>query len=301
MSDTWQDPEALLCELAMDDPQDLDVHAMAAFLGARVEYRPLQGCEAHLVGYNDRAIITVNSLSIPTRQRFSIGHELGHWVFDRGQASMTCSTRSFQERWNSDHPEARANRYASGLLLPKTMFTQQAQDQPITFQTVKSLASLFNTSLTATAIRLVELSPSLALAYGARRQPNGWRTTWWVKHPQLPDPVDCPGPASLAAQLLADAHPELGPADVPASAWFPVPQGSRLTESSARLDQDWLLTLLWCQEGEKIFSARVGAHPENASRPVAPPAPAPHACHGRQTYTIIGGVHPAPLGSRKEF
>ena len=46
----------------------------------RFSKEPLTGCEANIIGRGDKAIITINSKSIPGRQRFSAGHELGHWM-----------------------------------------------------------------------------------------------------------------------------------------------------------------------------------------------------------------------------
>lgn len=70
--------ERLLRGLGITEPQEIDVEAIAWELGARIKYRPLDNCEARIIGKGDRAIITVNSRSWPRRQRFSVAHELGH-------------------------------------------------------------------------------------------------------------------------------------------------------------------------------------------------------------------------------
>jgi Zn-dependent peptidase ImmA (M78 family) len=54
-------------------------------LGAIVKYRHMDGADATIVGSPRRAVIAINSSTIPTRQRFSLGHELGHWHHHRGQ------------------------------------------------------------------------------------------------------------------------------------------------------------------------------------------------------------------------
>jgi uncharacterized damage-inducible protein DinB len=38
-----------------------------------------------IAGAQRRAIITVNSRTIPTRRRFSLAHEVGHWHHHRGR------------------------------------------------------------------------------------------------------------------------------------------------------------------------------------------------------------------------
>ena len=77
--------ERLLQELGITEPNEIELDAIAHHVGACVRYRPLQGCEARIIGTGDRAIITVKSDSHPRRKRFSIAHELGHWYHHRGQ------------------------------------------------------------------------------------------------------------------------------------------------------------------------------------------------------------------------
>jgi hypothetical protein len=66
--------ERLLQELGVMEPGEIDLEAIAFHLGARVRYRPLDGCEARIIGSNDAAIITVNERSSYRRKRFSIAH-----------------------------------------------------------------------------------------------------------------------------------------------------------------------------------------------------------------------------------
>ena len=86
-------PEQILKTLGIIDPSDIDIDAIAYACGAFITREPLSGCEANIIGANDRAVITVNSRSAEGRQRFSAGHELGHWMRDRGQSAFGCSDR----------------------------------------------------------------------------------------------------------------------------------------------------------------------------------------------------------------
>ncbi len=60
--------EVILRELGITDPKEIDVEAIARYLGASVKSRPLDGCEARIVGANGRAVISVNSRSSRTRR-----------------------------------------------------------------------------------------------------------------------------------------------------------------------------------------------------------------------------------------
>jgi len=115
--------DALLDDLGITEPEELDLRVIAQHCGATIVSKPLDGCAARIVGNEDRAIITVDSKSKIERQRFSAGHELGHWMFDRGKVSLySCEENLFLREWSKNNPEARANRYASDLLLPLRMF-----------------------------------------------------------------------------------------------------------------------------------------------------------------------------------
>ena len=151
----YREAADLLRELGITEPDEIDVPAIAFHCGAMVIERPLTGCEARIIGVSDRAIITVNAHSIASRKRFSAAHELGHWMRDAGKVAFGCNPDAALGK-DDFNPETRANRYASDLLLPKFMFVPLAARKPMTFATVEDLARTFETSLTATGIRLVE-------------------------------------------------------------------------------------------------------------------------------------------------
>src|SRR6267143_3939751 len=99
----------LLDELGITEPEEIDLEAIAQFTGATVTRELLVGAEAKLVGLDDQAIITVNKTSGITRQRFSIGHELGHWINDRGQIDLTCTTEKQERYYTGTDRESLAN------------------------------------------------------------------------------------------------------------------------------------------------------------------------------------------------
>lgn len=150
-------PAVLLNWLGVESPEDLYIEAIAQACGATVRYEPLEGCEARLVGFGERAIITVDEKASRARQRFSIAHELGHWMFDRGKVAA-CGETQFSD-WGQATAERRANKFAAELLLPKALFKKRAHFSDLNFKKIKNVSESFQTSLTATAIRLVELSP----------------------------------------------------------------------------------------------------------------------------------------------
>lgn len=240
-------PDLLFDELGIADPRDIDIEAIAEFCGATVVYDFLEGCEARLIGYKDKAIITVNCMAGRERHRFSAGHELGHWMQDRGRIAFSCQASLFATEWSQDNPERRANRYATDLLLPEVMFRTWARGRAVTFATVRELAQEFLTSLTATAIRLIELGSYPAMLVcnevGAGRR-------WFIRGPEISEalwPREMPGAETRAFELLRGESKASGPVDISADGWIKHPHARRyrVREDSVKITSRLVLSLLW--------------------------------------------------------
>jgi hypothetical protein len=236
----------LLRELGIAEPNEIDVEAIAQHCGATVIERPLTGCEARIIGVGDRAVITVNSSSIPRRRRFSAAHELGHWIRDKGLVAVGCVPES---GYSNDpfNRETRANRYAGELLMPRFMFTPRAENRPIVFETVEDLAVTFDTSLTATAIRLVDLGsfPGIVVCTGRKG------VQWFSRGADVPETLwpETNGRDTFAGSMLRGEEQERS-GDVSSAAWFPsLRRNHWVYEDSRRITPDLVLSLLsWKDE-----------------------------------------------------
>ncbi len=157
-------PEEILKEIGIFTPEDIDLELIAYSLGAEVRFDPLDDCEGNIIGTHDRAIITINSKSKPERKRFSLGHEIGHWVNDRGQnLTYKCTDTDLKERIPKEsdfrqHKEIRANKFSSELLQPAFIVKNLIKNMPVTVSTAEFLANSFHVSVTTSLIRLSELS-----------------------------------------------------------------------------------------------------------------------------------------------
>jgi Zn-dependent peptidase ImmA (M78 family) len=250
----YRAPAKLLHEMGITEPEDIWLEAIAEHCDATIIYQPIEGAEARLLGYKDRAIITVNSKSSIGRQRFSGGHELGHWLLDRGQVSFSCTAKMFAGEWRENNPERRANLYATELLLPEFMFKPRAKNKPVTFAVVEELAGVFKMSLTATAIRLVEHGSFPAMIVcnelGNRK--------WFMRGPDVPKdlwPLEQPGRDSVAFGLLRGEAKVIGPVEVYADQWIDHPDSHRygIVEDSAKLSGNLILSLLWWKNERQLL------------------------------------------------
>jgi len=239
--------EETLRELGVVNPEDIDIEAIAWCLGARVKFRPLDGCEARIVGNGDQAIITINSRGWWRRKRYSVAHELGHWKYHRGRI-LVCRHDEIG-RAGRDYPTAErvADLYAAQLLMPAYIFDPIVRAHPkLTFQTVSTIADLFETSVTATAIRLVQgrHSPALLVCHG----PKGRK--WFTRSPDVPErwfPQDELDTESFAfGVLFGDQANDAMPRKIGADAWFDRADASRyeVLEQTFRTGDDEILTLV---------------------------------------------------------
>jgi len=144
-------------------PSDISIENIAWTQGALVVEAGLRGCDARLVctpGVRPAILRVKNSLSPPGKKRFAIAHELGHLKLSHNPGEPTeCADEEFHA-WYKDqrHQEAEANIFAAELLMPESLFSPRLENSVSSFETIESLASEFQTTLTATAIRYVQLS-----------------------------------------------------------------------------------------------------------------------------------------------
>lgn len=98
-----------------------------------------------------------------TRQRFTIGHELGHFLLPSHTGNRQCSLADMGERRVDTiyrRQESEANRFSAGILMPRPWFKRDMDrlgDADVSH--VQVLAEIYNTSLEATSNRYVELTP----------------------------------------------------------------------------------------------------------------------------------------------
>jgi Zn-dependent peptidase ImmA (M78 family) len=149
--------ERLLWGYGVTKPSHIDLDAIANEKGAQVIYRPLDGCEARLLVREEQAIISVNSKSKDGRQRFSLAHELAHFICDRKVGFFLCAKEDIgPQNMKAKSVEASANSYASQLVLPTYLVDPWLQDRKATLDLASSLGNEFNASLTAAAIKLIK-------------------------------------------------------------------------------------------------------------------------------------------------
>ena len=239
--------ERMLTELGISEPKEIDLDAIAWTKGAVVNYRPMDSCEATIVGSRRRAVISINSRSSPKRRRFSLAHEIGHWHHHRGRL-LFCGKSDVCNFANGPlDPERQADSFASDLILPNFMVTPRLRKMKRpTLAAARELAAEFEASLTATLFKMTVLNcfPMVIVCHDKEKRRWFERAKmiqpWWVPAKQLDR-------QTFAAEMLFNGAAEQNfPRKMPADAWFDVRRGEDLQveEQSFLLPNEEILTIL---------------------------------------------------------
>ena len=143
------------------------VEAVAARLGLKVEWAPLgEEVSGVLVLNSGTATIGVNRSQALVRQRFTIAHEIGHYLLhgksaelfiDKGYAAVF---RGASAAKGEDPQEIQANQFAAALLMPRESVQKEIATHSFDLgdeQALSILAIRFKVSLQAMTFRLSNL------------------------------------------------------------------------------------------------------------------------------------------------
>jgi len=100
------------------------------------------------------------------RQRFTIAHEMGHFVLHRERVSeFRCDMRGVNNGQDADKQiEKEANAFASNLLMPADLFRDGlGNQQKADLNVLSGLARRFDVSLEAACLRFIELTRERAI------------------------------------------------------------------------------------------------------------------------------------------
>ena len=148
----------------------VDVEAVAAALGLTIVRDDLgAGVSGLLVSHQGAACVCVHEADHRHRQRFTIAHEIGHFVlrhqFVRGEhvhvdRGVVVSQRGPRAASGVDRKEIEANQFAAALLMPPALVTEAVTacgGRPLVDSQVSALAATFDVSEQAISIRLSTL------------------------------------------------------------------------------------------------------------------------------------------------
>jgi Zn-dependent peptidase ImmA (M78 family) len=239
--------ERLLWSYGVTTPEHIDLLGIANDHNAEVVFRPLGGCEARLVAYGDRAVISVSDSSLEGRQRFSLAHEIAHWICDRKAGSFQCAKEDIgPQNAEAKSAEAQANGYASQLILPSYLVDPWILGKPVSLDTAKALSTDFSASITAAAIKLVKRTSKAAFLACH----NQTRLVWRQKSLSFPSDFyilsQLHHDTEAFTMAFSDRNGMTSPKKEPANRWMSGPGAYRQTveSQSMRLPDGTVLSLI---------------------------------------------------------
>lgn len=158
-SGSARDTAEALLETAHIDRAPVPVEDLAAGCGVRVlpwNFEDIDGLVVHLDG---GAVIGVNADQHPNRQRFTIAHELGHYLLGHDESFHVDFSGELSPATTGQHPgynwrhERAANDFAANLLMPANL----VRDAASTVDDAPELADAFKVSSAAMGFRLKTL------------------------------------------------------------------------------------------------------------------------------------------------
>lgn len=95
----------------------------------------------------------------PARKRFTIAHEIGHWILHASRGELpafqkACAPGDIKEDGASTNPEREANEFANELVMPKELISTLAPECGFN---LALLAERFEVSVRALELRLIRL------------------------------------------------------------------------------------------------------------------------------------------------
>lgn len=243
----------LLRKYHIESPESIDVDTLAWCVGRlRVRTGGVANAEGRLVAAPSKGgVIRVAPTPKIGRFRFTVAHELGHYLLHGGKPLDSVLQRQALTVWHSATEETEANLFAAELLMPDFIFKPFCRGREPSLKLIDEIASEFRTSTLATAFQYCEYTNEpVALVVS-----QGWemrsfkpfvdgdpRLRWGRIHQH-----------SAAGERLAGKAPDPGKmVRTPAYAWlegFDRRPNAEIMEDSRYLEwYDRSLTLLWVDE-----------------------------------------------------
>ncbi len=153
----------LIAKLSLKPPIDVKglVEAHADLTIANIPIEGVDGISLNLKTPGKKARVVLNASNPPTRQRFTLAHELGHLLIPWHTGSIIDHVDPTQAH-AADHYwefESEANAFAGELLVPSQWVTQLLAETDNMARLHKRIARESDVSLHAVAIRLSQLLP----------------------------------------------------------------------------------------------------------------------------------------------
>ncbi|MBI1945008.1 MAG: ImmA/IrrE family metallo-endopeptidase [Deltaproteobacteria bacterium] len=237
----------IIKKLRIEGVDEIDVDLIAATYNVFVVNGGVTGAEGRLEADNEGGTVRVRSdiSKQPRRRRHVIAHELGHYLIHKDRRALAaCSERDFTSFSTNKTEEADANWFAAELLMPARLFGPRCDVRQPSLTAIEGLANAFQTPLTTTAIRFVDLAPEPCCIVWS----ESGRVKWAIAGPEFRGFVERDhqlNSYSVAYDALRDRRGCKEPQEVPARAWLEGGRGDLIEDCWYFSGLDAAVSLLW--------------------------------------------------------
>ncbi|MCU0349360.1 MAG: ImmA/IrrE family metallo-endopeptidase [Flavobacterium sp.] len=156
----------LLEEIGFDEITEIPMDIFVAALGATLIEESLPNSDGKIIRGNTKTLIKVNSdIKFEERKRFTIAHEIGHYLLhNKLELDVHNETSNSLNWFNSAEQQAKkgiqeweANDFAAELLMPEALVRKETFKKKFSPDLVKQLSIRFKTSITSIIYRLLSL------------------------------------------------------------------------------------------------------------------------------------------------
>ena len=198
-------------------------------------------------GKGNWAIIYNQAISSSGRIRFTLAHELGHYLIHRHlHGEFNCSEADTLH-WDSPERqmENQANEFAAHLLMPRPDYEAQIKSAAIDIDVLGGCAERYGVSLTAVILKWLEFTPQRAVLVmsnnGVVQWARGSQSGKWLSIGLNKKQPDCQRkrlPKNCSTMLQTDSNVDRQGTKMDARIWFPgEPDGMALREMRIVSDQ----------------------------------------------------------------
>lgn len=178
-----QEASKIIEKYGISSPEHIRLKDIAYDLGVDVLEGTLKGAAGSLVRIGNNATIRISNDDLyEYRKRFSIAHELGHFVLNHGILIQRICSDEDMMNWYKQSEETEANFFAGELILPESIIKKRCDVAEVDFRPIKQIAHEFRASLTATAIRFVRFCPERCAVVFSKDAKMKWfygSEDWW--------------------------------------------------------------------------------------------------------------------------
>ena len=233
------------------------LHEVLGDLGLELHWRSAcsyEGALLRIVGAPRGYVVLNQDVTLESRRRFTLAHEVGHYLMPNQQELAEPCSKSKLESWDEGlaKPEVEANRFAAEILMPRAVVAPFLARQP-SFKTVQEISTACGTSLTASAYRVSELSSfRVAMVWSDTGRARWYQASGefvrWIRK----GPLD---PRTFAYDVNRRERARDRMESVPASAWLfasGLREDSQILEHSVPVSDTAVLTLLLIDEAIEV-------------------------------------------------